>query len=325
METRKASSQNTGEASESTEYSSFEKFSSEEAASERRRAGSYSIRPILAEVFGRIEAYSKEEGVAILTGYKDLDSITSGLRSGEVVVLGGIPGIGKTSFAISIMGNASIDKKWRTVYASTKDSKQTLTERLLCGRAMVNGHLLRSGRLPQRDYPKLSIAVSAISAAPMSFFCEPRMTIKSIVDVAKAHRDETGIDLLIVDHLQMVLVDPARQNKYEDVTIAINELKRLARELDIAVLVVSAMNRGARDRNSPEPRLSDLGDSGAIETTSDTVMLLHRPEVFDMDEEKGKAVLDVAKQNSGPTGRIPLTFIADYASFVGYSGRSMSE
>lgn len=302
-----------------TEESAFENEMRVDTASEHRKTGTYSINSILPDTFKNIEAYSKGEFIGFPTGFRDLEFLTGGFQSGELVILGGIPGMGKTALALSIAGNGSIDHKKRVLYVSTKESKPALVQRLLIRNAMVNGHLLRTGRLPQRDYPKLSIAIGPITEAPLYFCCEPRVTIKSITEAAKALKSERSLDFLIVDHLQMVLVNPAQQNKYEDVTIVVNELKRLARELNIVILALSAMNRTARDRNSPEPRLSDLGDSGAIETTSDTVMLLHRAEVFDLEAEKGKAELHVAKQNSGPTGIIPLVFVAEYASFLNYS------
>lgn len=285
-------------------------------------AGTYSTHSILPEVFQRIEVYSKGGFVGYQTGFRDLECMTGGFMAGDLVILGGLPGMGKTSLALSIARHLSIDSHKKILYVSTKDSRQTLVQRLLVQQSMVNGHLMRVGRLPRRDYPRLSIAVGPIHEAPLEFFCEPRVTIKSIIESAKALKNDQGLDMIFVDHLQMVLVNPVQQNKYEDVTIVVNELKRLARELDVVVVALSAMNRTARDRSSPEPRLSDLGDSGAIETTSDTVMLLNRPEVFDDEAEKGKAELIIAKQNSGPTGKIPLTFVSDYATFLNYSSAS---
>jgi replicative DNA helicase len=281
-----------------------------------------SLRSGMADAFKVIEGYSKGESTGVPTGFRDLDTITAGgFHPGELIILGGVAGAGKTSLALSFTARASLDFKKACLYVSTKDTTKGLTQRILNAQAGVNGFLLRTGRLPQRDYPKLSLAVGPLSTAPIEFYCQPRTQLRKVVEVARSLREQGRLELLVVDHLQMVLVNPQQQNKYEDVTIVVNEFKRLARELEIPVLALSSMNRSARDRNTAEPRLSDLGDSGAIETTSDVVHLLHRPEMFDADEEKGKAQIIVAKQNLGPTGSIPLTFIADWSTFAPYSGR----
>lgn len=279
-----------------------------------------SIRLGLSDSFKDIEGYAKGESAGVPTGFRDLDNLTAGgFHPGELSILGGVAGAGKTSLALAITATASIEFKKACLYVSTKDTTKGLTQRILNAQAGVNGFLLRTGRLPQRNFPKLSLAVGPLSGAPIEFYCQPRTQLRKVVEAARSLREQRRLELLVVDHLQMVLVNPQQQNKYEDVTIVVNELKRLARELDIPVLALSSMNRSARDRYSAEPRLSDLGDSGAIETTSDVVHLLHRPEMFDPEEERGKAQIIVAKQNLGPTGTIPLTFIADYSTFVKYS------
>lgn len=280
-----------------------------------------SIQSGIVDSFKVIERYSKGESTGVPTGFRELDAITAGgFQPGELSILGGVAGAGKTSLALSITAGVSIDFNKACLYVSTKDTTKSLTQRILNAQARVNGFLLRTGRLPQRDFPKLALATGPLSTAPIKFYCQPRTHLRKVVEVARSLREQGRLELLVVDHLQMVLVNPQQQNKYEDVTIVVNELKRLARELEISVLALSSMNRSARDRNTAEPRLSDLGDSGAIETTSDVVHLLHRPEMFDPDEEKGKAQLIVAKQNLGPTGSIPLIFIAEWSTFVPYTG-----
>jgi replicative DNA helicase len=280
----------------------------------------------LSNAFKDIEEYSKGLFTGISTGFQDLDAITAGgFHAGELSILGGVAGAGKTALALSITSRASIDLKKPCLYVSTKDTAKSLTQRILTAQASVNGFLLRSGRLPQRDFPKLSLAVGPLSEAPLEFYTPPRIQLRKLIEIATTLREKGRLDFMVVDHLQMVLVNPQQQNKYEDVTVVINELKRLARALEIPVLALSSMNRSARDRIGAEPRLSDLGDSGAIETTSDVVHLLYRPEMFDLDATKGLAEIFVAKQNLGPTGKIPLTFIQDYASFSASTWRESNE
>lgn len=286
------------------------------------KQGFVPIKRILGDTFKLIESYSKGEIIGVPTGFKDFDSMTSGFQKTDLIILAGRPAMGKTALALSMLANAAIDYKKTVAFFSLEMGREQLVQRILCRQAQVNMHLLRTGRLPQRDFPKLSIAVGPISEAKVFIDDHPSLNILELRAKCRRLKAQQGLDMVMVDYLQLMQGVGRQENRQQEISQISRGLKGLAKELEIPVLALSQLSRAVEQRGGEgEPKLSDLRESGAIEQDADLVMFVYRDEIYNKEAEKGKAKIILAKQRNGPTGDCPLTFISDYASFVSYSGR----
>lgn len=287
------------------------------------KQGFVPIKRILSDTFKLIESYSKGEIIGVPSGFKDLDSMTSGFQKTDLIVLAGRPAMGKTALALSILANAAIDHRKTVAFFSLEMGREQLVQRILCRQAQVNMHLLRTGRLPQRDFPKLSIAVGPISEAKVFIDDHPSLNILELRAKCRRLKAQQGLDMVMVDYLQLMQGAGRQENRQQEISQISRGLKGLAKELEIPVVALSQLSRSVEQRGGDgEPKLSDLRESGAIEQDADLVMFVYRDEVYNKEAEKGKAKIILAKQRNGPTGDVPLTFISDYASFTNYSGRA---
>lgn len=286
------------------------------------KQGFVPIKRILSDTFKLIESYSKGEIIGVPTGFKDFDTMTSGFQKTDLIILAGRPAMGKTALALSMLANAAIDYKKTVAFFSLEMGREQLVQRILCRQAQVNMHLLRTGRLPQRDFPKLSIAVGPISEAKVYIDDHPSLNILELRAKCRRLKAQQGLDMVMVDYLQLMQGVGRQENRQQEISQISRGLKGLAKELEIPVLALSQLSRAVEQRGGEgEPKLSDLRESGAIEQDADLVMFVYRDEIYNKDAEKGKAKIILAKQRNGPTGDVPLTFVSDYASFVNYSGR----
>ncbi len=286
------------------------------------KQGFIPIKRILSDTFKLIESYSKGEVIGVPTGFKDFDAMTSGFQKTDLIILAGRPAMGKTALALSMLANAAIDYKKTVAFFSLEMGREQLVQRILCRQAQVNMHLLRTGRLPQRDFPRLSIAVGPISEAKVFIDDHPSLNILELRAKCRRLKAQQGLDMIMVDYLQLMQGAGRQENRQQEISQISRGLKGLAKELEIPVVALSQLSRAVEQRGGEgEPKLSDLRESGAIEQDADLVMFVYREEIYNKDAEKGKAKIILAKQRNGPTGEVPLTFISDYASFVNYSGR----
>jgi replicative DNA helicase len=287
------------------------------------KQGFVPIKRILSDTFKLIESYSKGEVIGVPTGFKDFDSMTSGFQKTDLIILAGRPAMGKTALALSMLANAAIDYKKTVAFFSLEMGREQLVQRILCRQAQVNMHLLRTGRLPQRDFPKLSIAVGPISEAKVYIDDHPSLNILELRAKCRRLKAQQGLDMVMVDYLQLMQGAGRQENRQQEISQISRGLKGLAKELEIPVLALSQLSRAVEQRGGEgEPKLSDLRESGAIEQDADLVMFVYRDEIYNKEAEKGKAKIILAKQRNGPTGEVPLTFVSDYASFMNYSGRA---
>ncbi|MEO6097263.1 MAG: replicative DNA helicase [Fibrobacteria bacterium] len=286
------------------------------------KQGFVPIKRILSDTFKLIESYSKGEIIGVPTGFKDFDSLTSGFQKTDLIILAGRPAMGKTALALSMLANAAIDYKKTIAFFSLEMGREQLVQRILCRQAQVNMHLLRTGRLPQRDFPRLSIAVGPISEAKVYIDDHPSLNILELRAKCRRLKAQQGLDMVMVDYLQLMQGAGRQENRQQEISQISRGLKGLAKELEIPVLALSQLSRAVEQRGGEgEPKLSDLRESGAIEQDADLVMFVYRDEIYNKEAEKGKAKIILAKQRNGPTGEVPLTFVSDYASFMSYSGR----
>jgi replicative DNA helicase len=291
-------------------------------AETRVKQGFQPIKSVLAETFRLIESYAKGDVIGVPTGFRDLDSQTSGFQKTDLIILAGRPAMGKTALALSMLANSAIMYGKSMAFFSLEMGREQLAQRILCREAKVNMHMLRTGKLAQRDYPKLSLAVGPISESKIWIDDNPNLNILELRAKCRRLKSQHGLDMVLIDYLQLMSGAGKVENRQQEISQISRGLKALAKELEIPVMALSQLNRSVETRGGDgEPKLADLRESGAIEQDADIVMFVYRDEVYNKEAEKGKAKIIIAKQRNGPIGDVPLTFVSDYASFENYSGR----
>jgi replicative DNA helicase len=277
-----------------------------------------SLKQLLPKTFVEIANYSKGGVQGVPTGFKDLDEMTSGLQKGDLVIVAGRPSMGKTAFCLSIAMHSAVVAKYPTAIFSLEMSKAQLAQRMLCGEARISMHLLRSGRLPQRDLPKLSLAAGPLSEAPLYIDDTPGITVLELRAKARRLKKQHNLSLVIVDYLQLMDSSSPLENRQQEISQISRSLKGLAKELDVPVIALSQLSRAPEQRGGDHrPQLSDLRESGAIEQDADVVMFVFREEFYNKDDasKQGIAEIIIGKQRNGPTGSVALSFVKDYARF----------
>lgn len=274
------------------------------------------IKEALAESFDRIDDLHKR-GVGfrgIQTGFIDLDNILSGMQESNLLILAARPGQGKTAMVVNIAQHVGAVQKIPVGIFSLEMSQEELVDRLLVGQADVDAWRLKTGKLSETDFSKLSSAMGELADAPIFIDDTPGITVSEMRTKARRLQLENGVKLIIVDYLQ--LADPGRRydNRVQEVSVVSQSLKNLARELKIPVLAVSQLSRAVEHRGERKPQLADLRESGAIEQDADVVMFLYRPDpeiITNVIQTK----LFIAKHRNGPMGEIDLLFRGDRIRF----------
>lgn len=279
------------------------------------KKGFIPIKDALAASFDKIdELHKKGAGFrGIKTGFFDLDNMLSGLQESNLLILAARPGQGKTAMAVNIAQHVGVVEKQPVGIFSLEMSQEELVDRLLVGQADVDAWRLKTGKLSETDFAKLSEAMGQLADAHIYIDDTPGLSIAEMRTKARRLQLEHGISLIIVDYLQ--LVDPGRRydSRVQEVSIVSQALKNLARELKIPVVALSQLSRAVEHRGEKRPQLADLRESGAIEQDADVVMFLYRP-----DEELTPTMsikLLIAKHRNGPTGEIDLLFRGDRIKF----------
>lgn len=284
---------------------------------EQSSAGS-KLNDLLPGAIRRIEN-SRDRGArhtGIETGFYDLDDLTTGLHPGQLVIIAGRPGMGKTALALNVAVNAataflnpSSQNKKRVGVAvfSMEMSDDELTNRILCADAGVDSHALRTGKLPDDQLHRLGDAASRLSQANIWIDDSGTQTPFTIRARARRLRARKELDLVIVDYLQLITA-PGHDNRVQEISAISRSLKSMARELEVPVVALSQLNRST-EKEERRPRLADLRESGSIEQDADVVIMLYREEMYKRTEENtGKAEIIIAKQRNGPTDTVMLAF-----------------
>lgn len=264
---------------------------------------------------------------ALSTGFEEFDAYTGGLSRSDLVVIAGRPGTGKTSLALAIARDVAIRQRKRVGIFSLETAKEQVLERLLCAEAQVDLHSLRSGYLPPAKWGQIAEAAGRLHEAQILVDDVPGAPILSIKAKARRMAMEHGLDLLMVDYLQLVEAGIRTDVREQQIAYISRTLKGLARELGIPVIACSQLNRAVERRESKRPQLSDLRESGAIEQDADLVVFIYRPDYYEDQSGKGPVAeteIIVAKQRNGPTGKFILQFHKSYATFYP-SARKMEE
>lgn len=266
---------------------------------------------------------ASERGVEITglaTGFIDLDKMTGGLRPANLVVVAARPSMGKTALALGMAANAALDDGKTVAIFSIEMSADEIVGRMLSATAMVDGSRLRTGRLSQDDWPRIGQAADRLAKSKLFIDDSEGVTVAEMRTKARRLKSRFGLDLVIVDYIQLMEGAPGRgrrdENRVQEISAISRALKLMARDLDVPLICVSQLNRSPDARTDKHPLLSDLRESGAIEQDADIVLMLYRDEYYNKDsEEKGITDLDIAKHRNGPTGRVKLTFMDRYAKF----------
>lgn len=278
-----------------------------------------SLGELLQETFKNLEANDGQMITGLATGYTQLDELTSGFQPGEMIILAARPSMGKTSLLLNIAEFMSVYDKRAVGVFSLEMSRNQLAERLLASHARFNLRQMRRGTITPEAWTTLQAAAGDLEQAKMYIDDSPTLTVIQLL--AKARRMKAAYDItcIFIDYLQLMTYVGRSNSRQEQMTEISRAVKAMARELEVPVVVAAQLNRGPADRPGHRPRMSDLRESGAIEQDADVVMLLHNEDYFHRGEvdyqPNGMTELIIAKQRNGPTGIVPLTFLADYTRF----------
>lgn len=271
------------------------------------------IKDALSGSFDRLDELHKSQGGlrGIPTGFKDLDNILAGLQPSNLLILAARPGVGKTAFQLNVARSAAVDYKIPVGIFSVEMSKEELTDRLLVRQSEIDAWKLKTGRLEEEDFTRFSEAMGILADAPLYIDDTPGISILEMRTKARRLQVEKGLQLLIIDYLQLVK-GRNLENRVQEVSEISMGIKNLARELKIPILCLSQLSRAVEGRGSgAKPRLSDLRESGSIEQDADVVMFLYRED----EDNPENITLELAKHRNGPTAAIKLRFIGSRISF----------
>jgi replicative DNA helicase len=288
--------------------------------------GFFRVEEIVNTSFGSVDALLQrgKKITGLETHYGRLDDMTSGLQPSELIIIAGRPSMGKTAFAMNIAENASIEDGKTVAVFSLEMAKEALLQRMLCSRARVDSHRMRTGTLWREDTPKILAAMEQLVRAQLYIDDTGGISLSELRAKSRRLQQTTGkLDLVIVDYLQLMSPGARRyENRTQEVSAISRGLKSLAKELQVPVIALSQLSRATEGRGGDHrPQLSDLRESGSIEQDADVVMFVYREEVYKPDdlELAGVADIVVAKQRNGPTGKVKLTFLKDSTRFESFA------
>ncbi|MBI3005965.1 MAG: replicative DNA helicase [Ignavibacteriales bacterium] len=273
--------------------------------------------------------HGKHSGVTgVPSGFADLDNLTGGFQNSDLIIVAGRPSQGKTALVLSLARNASVLHDKSVGFFSLEMSNQQLVMRLICAEARVDAHKVRTGRLPEDEWRKLSTSVGRLYKAKIFIDDTPSLGILELRAKARRLKAEHNIDMIVVDYLQLMQGPKAAPSREQEISAISRSLKALAKEINVPVIALSQLNRAVENRSDKRPALADLRESGAIEQDADVVMFVHRPEMYGITEEDGEpteglAQIIIGKQRNGPTDSVKVSFIKQYARFESYKPLSV--
>jgi replicative DNA helicase len=292
-------------------------------AGSKGKQGFIAMPPLLSQVVERIETlYARDNPSDITgtaTGFTDLDRMTSGLQAGDLIIVAGRPSMGKTALAINIAENVAMDSKLPVAIFSMEMGATQLAMRMLGSVGKLNQHDLRTGKLQDDDWGRLTHALGRLNDAPIHI---DESAALSALDLRarsrRLHRQNNGLGLIVIDYLQLMSSNAGKnsENRATEISEISRSLKALAKELQVPVIALSQLNRSLEQRPNKRPVMSDLRESGAIEQDADLILFIYRDEVYNSDSpDKGKAEIIIGKQRNGPIGKVELAFRGEYTRF----------
>ncbi|MBS1235787.1 MAG: replicative helicase [Proteobacteria bacterium] len=293
-----------------------------------RRGGFSPLKTLLTKAVDRIDTLFRSESAitGVSTGFKDLDDMTSGLQAGDLVIVAGRPSMGKTSLAMNIAESAAVGSKLPVAIFSMEMPGEQLAMRMMASLGRINAHKVRTGKLEDDDWPRLTHAIGMLAEAPMFIDDTPALTPLELRTRARRLKREHGLGMIVVDYLQLMQAPESSENRATEISGITRSLKGLAKELGVPVIALSQLNRSLEQRPNKRPVMSDLRESGAIEQDADVILFIYRDEVYNEDsQDKGTAEIIIGKQRNGPTGKVKLTFLGEYTRFENYINTGYGE
>ena len=291
----------------------------------RGRQGFVEMRPLIAQVVERIDQLhsNPSDVTGLTTGYSDLDRMTSGLQQGDLVIVAGRPSMGKTAFALNIAEHLGLVERLPVAVFSMEMSGAQLVTRMIGSVAKVDQLKVRTGRIADDEWPRLTDAWGRLNDAPL--FIDETPALNALELRARARRlhrqvGGPGLGLIVIDYLQLMSAASHGENRATEISEISRSLKALAKELSVPVLALSQLNRSLEQRPNKRPVMSDLRESGAIEQDADVIFFIYRDEVYNPDsQDKGIAEIIIGKQRNGPIGTVKLTFQGQFTRFESYA------
>ena len=273
---------------------------------------------LVKQTYDELDKRSQGGGeiTGVSSGFRELDNITAGLQKGELIIIAGRPSMGKTAFALNIAEHTALADNNPVAIFSMEMSASSLAQRMISSLGRVNAHSIKTGKLEEKDWNRIDGAIQQIKNAPIYIDDTPSLTPIELRARARRIQREKGLELIVVDYLQLMSVPGSNENRAVEISEISRNLKALARELNIPVIALSQLNRSVEQRTDKRPQMSDLRDSGAIEQDADLIAFIYREEVYDKEtDKKGVALIDIAKQRNGGIGEFNLTFLGRYTKF----------
>jgi replicative DNA helicase len=287
-----------------------------------RTGGPVNVKEFLTKTMDRIDTlfHSNTPITGIPTGYADLDNLTSGLQAADLIIVAGRPSMGKTTLAMNIAEHVAIKSRCPVLIFSMEMPGEAIVMRLLSSLCRIDQLRIRTGKLADEDWPRISSTVSMLSDAPLFIDDTPGLSPAEMRARARRLAKENGqLGLIVVDYLQLMQVPGYNENRTSEISEISRSLKSLAKELKVPVIALSQLNRGLEQRADKRPVMSDLRESGAIEQDADLILFIYRDEVYNENSpDKGSAEIIIAKQRNGPIGKLRLTFMGQYTCFENF-------
>ncbi len=289
--------------------------------SQQKASGKFrNIKDVLINVYDNIEQlhHQSEEVTGVPTGFKDLDHITSGFQSNDLIIIAARPSVGKTAFALNIAQNVAIHAQENCAIFSLEMGAEQLVMRMLCAEGNIDAQRLRTGSLQEEDWGKLTMAMGSLSDAGIYIDDTPGVKVSEIRSKCRRLKQESGLGMVLIDYLQLIQGSgSSRENRQQEVSEISRQLKALARELEVPVIALSQLSRGVEQRQDKRPIMSDIRESGSIEQDADIIGFLYRDDYYNDDTEKENIIeIIIAKQRNGPIGTVELAFVKEYNKFV---------
>ena len=297
-----------------------------EIAEQRQRGqgGFSSIKSLLAKAVDKIEMLYEQDGdiTGASTGFNDLDEKTSGLQPSDLIIVAGRPSMGKTTIAMNMAENVAVKSGMPVAVFSMEMPGEALAMRMMSSLGRIDQHKVRTGKLDDDDWPRLTSAINLLAETKLFIDDTPALTPTEVRSRARRLTREHGqLGLIVLDYLQLMQSPSSGDNRVQQISDISRGLKALAKELNVPVIALSQLNRNLEQRPNKRPVMSDLRESGAIEQDADLIIFVYRDEVYNEDSpDKGIAEVIIGKQRNGPLGTVRLTFLGQYTRFENFAG-----
>ncbi|WPO70241.1 replicative DNA helicase [Streptomyces sp. KN37] len=273
----------------------------------------------LPDVVAELEQLQSEgRAIGVSTGFNDLDDLLHGLHNGQMIIIAGRPGLGKSTLGVDFLRAASLRDKTPAAFFSLEMSRREVQHRIISAEAMIGLHKIRGGQMTDQDWAAFANQMDRLTTAPLTIDATPNRTVTQIKGRCRQIKQKTGLGLVVIDYLQ--LLDTPGKKKAENRQVEVSEMSRgiklMAKELDVPVVVLCQLNRGPEQRTDKKPMLSDLRESGSLEQDADVVILVHREDAYDRESARaGETDLIIAKHRAGPLSTITVASQLHFSRF----------